>query len=121
VSLQPVTHRLDGVVKIGSFFGNPVVDKEVFDRLQAEYGDIPHRRMEKGRIKLSAAWMIEKAGLKDFHDEETGMATWHLQPLVFVNENAQNTAQLIKFRQKILDAIKDKFGVTLQQEPELLP
>jgi UDP-N-acetylenolpyruvoylglucosamine reductase len=40
---------------------------------------------------------------------------------VFVNEKAQHTADLLAFRQKVLDAVEAKFGVTLQQEPELLP
>ncbi len=105
----------------GSFFGNPIVERAKFDELLAEYGELPYRELDDGRVKLSAAWMIEQVGLKDYHDTETGMATWHLQPLVFVNETAQNTAQLIAFRQKILDAVQQRFGVTLQQEPELLP
>ena len=52
---------------------------------------------------------------------QAGMATWPAQPLVLVNEHAQSTAQLLRFRQKILDAIQQKFNITLQQEPELLP
>ena len=105
----------------GSFFGNPIVEHKIFEKLKAEYGELPHRHLDDGRVKLSAAWMIEKVGLKDFHDDETGMATWHLQPLVFVNEKAQTTAGLIKFRQKVLDAVEEKFDVLLKQEPELLP
>ena len=49
------------------------------------------------------------------------MATWSTQPLVFVNEHAARTADLLRFKQKILDTIQNKFGVTLLQEPELLP
>lgn len=105
----------------GSFFGNPVITEDFFTQLVGKYGEIPHRYTEDGQVKLSAAWLIEKVGLKGFSDPETGMATWPLQPLVFVNEKAQTTAQLIQFRQKIMDAVKNKFGVTLVQEPELLP
>jgi UDP-N-acetylmuramate dehydrogenase len=72
-------------------------------------------------MKLSAAWLIEQVGFKGVHDEETGMATWPNQPLVFVNEAAKSTADLIAFRQKILDAVQQRFGITLVQEPELLP
>jgi UDP-N-acetylmuramate dehydrogenase len=49
------------------------------------------------------------------------MGTWPAQCLVLVNEKASSTAQLLQFRQKIIDAIQQKFGVTLEQEPELLP
>lgn len=108
------------VANNGSFFANPVVDRGTFTQLQADFGEFPHWEFETG-FKLSAAWLIEQAGFKDVHDTETGMATWPAQPLVFVNESAKSTADLLAFRQKILDAIQAKFGLTLQQEPELLP
>jgi UDP-N-acetylmuramate dehydrogenase len=72
-------------------------------------------------VKVPAAWLIEQAGFKDYHDEETGMATWPTQPLVLVNERARSTADLLAFRQKILGAVEQKFGIALTQEPELLP
>ena len=66
-------------------------------------------------------WLLEKAGFKDYHDPETGMGTWPTQPLVLVNEEAATTAQLLMFRQKIIDTVAEKFGITLEQEPEILP
>jgi UDP-N-acetylmuramate dehydrogenase len=48
------------------------------------------------------------------------MATWPQQSLVLVNEHAKTTADLIAFRQKITTAVQEKFGVTLEQEPELV-
>jgi len=48
------------------------------------------------------------------------MATWPQQALVLVNENAKQTADLLKFKQKIVDGVKKMFDVTLEQEPELL-
>lgn len=105
----------------GSFFGNPIVDEATLIQLQAAYPDIPHWATADGRVKLSAAWLLETAGFKDFHDEQTGMGTWPKQPLVLVNERAQSTAQLLAFRKKLLDTIMAKFDITLEQEPELLP
>jgi len=109
------------VANNGSFFANPIVDDSVLVQLQADYPDIPHWQAENNQVKLSAAWLIEQAGFKDFHDSETGMATWPKQSLVFVNESAKSTADLLKFRQKILDTVQSKFGIALVQEPELLP
>ena len=108
------------VANNGSFFSNPVVDRGTYVQLQADFGEMPHWEVETG-IKLSAAWLIEQVGFKGAHDQETGMATWPPQPLVFVNEAAKSTADLLAFRQKVLDAIQTKFAITLQQEPELLP
>jgi UDP-N-acetylmuramate dehydrogenase len=109
------------VANNGSFFSNPVVDEGTMAQLLADYPEIPHWPASDGKVKLSAAWLIEQAGFKDFHDQETGMATWPKQPLVFVNESAQSTAALLAFRQKILDAVHSRFGITLSQEPEILP
>lgn len=109
------------VANNGSFFANPIVGEDVLVQLQADYPDIPNWPADNGQVKLSAAWLIEQAGFKDFHDTETGMATWPKQPLVFVNEHARSTADLLKFRQKVLDAVQAKFQVSLVQEPELLP
>lgn len=109
------------VANNGSFFQNPVVSHEQLVQLLADYPGLVHWPRDDGSAKVSAAWLVEQAGFKDFHDPETGMATWQKQPLVFVNEHAEKTAQLLAFRQKIMDAVQAKFQITLQQEPELLP
>jgi UDP-N-acetylmuramate dehydrogenase len=109
------------VANNGSFFANPIVDEGALAQIQADYGEVPHWPEEDGGVKLSAAWLVEQAGFKGVHDQETGMATWPAQPLVLVNERAPSTAHLLKFRQKILTAVQQKFNITLEQEPELLP
>jgi UDP-N-acetylmuramate dehydrogenase len=109
------------VANNGSFFANPFISEGELTQLQADFGDVPHWPTDDGRIKMPAAWLIEKAGMKDFHDPETGMATWPTQPLVLVNEHATSSKQVLAFKQKILDAVQQKFHITLEQEPELLP
>lgn len=104
----------------GSFFANPVVDEDRFLDLSDKFPDIPNWVTDAG-IKLSAAWLIAQAGFKDYHDSATGMATWPKQPLVLVNEKAGSTADLLEFKRKIVEAVQAKFGITLEQEPELLP
>ena len=105
----------------GSFFANPIIDQDQLVGLMGQYESLPHWPLDDGGAKLSAAWLIEQAGFKDYHDEATGMATWPRQPLVFVNEHAKSTADLLTFKQKVVGAVQAKFGITLQQEPELLP
>lgn len=109
------------VANNGSFFANPIIDEGLFIQLQADYPTIPHWPTPDGRVKIPAAWLLEQAGFKDMHDAETGMGTWPAQPLVLVNESAQSTAQLVAFRQKIISTVHQKFDITLEQEPELLP
>ncbi len=105
----------------GSFFANPVIDKDAFKKLHSQYPEIVSWPTSDGRVKLSAAWLLETAGFKDYHDTQTGMATWPKHSLVFVNEYAKHTHELIAFRDKIMAAVKTKFDVDLEQEPELLP
>lgn len=109
------------VNNVGSFFANPIVNDDQYNYIAENYSSVPHWSVGTGSIKLSAAWLIEMVGLKDFHDQATGMSTWPRQPLVLVNEHAKSTADLLAFKQKVIDAVQQKFGIILQQEPELLP
>ncbi len=104
----------------GSFFANPIINEELFQKLSDTYEFLPHWPAGEEQVKLSAAWLIEQAGFKDYHDKATGMGTWPKQPLVLVNEHAKTTKDLLTFKKKIVDAVQAKFGITLQQEPELL-
>jgi len=118
------THKLPDPAKVannGSFFANPIIDNDLLVELQDQYPGLPRWPDTNGMFKIPAAWLIEQAGYKDFKDPETGMSTWPDQPLVLVNDHAQSTAQLLKFKQKIVDAVETKFHITLVQEPELLP
>ena len=108
------------VANNGSFFTNPIIDKKQFEQLQKKYPDIkgwPHGT----KVKVSAGWLLEEAGFKGVHDQQTGMGTWPAQALVLVNEHAKNTADLLTFKQKIQTKVHQVFGIVLEQEPELLP
>lgn len=110
------------VANNGSFFANPIISQSQLMQIQADTElSVAHWPTQEGLVKVSAAWLVEQAGLKDYHDPETGMATWAKQPLVLVNESARSTADLLAFKQKIVAAVQAKFGITLEQEPELLP
>lgn len=108
------------VANNGSFFANPIVSTSSYNALAKEYPDAPHWEVSKTEVKLSAAWLIEHAGFKNYRDTKTGMATWPSQPLVLVNEHARTTKDLLTFRNTIVSAVQKKFGVQLVQEPELI-
>lgn len=105
----------------GSFFKNPMVNEAQFEFIASNFNPVPHWSVGKGSIKLSAAWLIDQAGFHDFTDETTGMATWPKQSMVLINKSAKSTADLLSFKKTIIDAVQAKFGITLDQEPELLP
>jgi UDP-N-acetylmuramate dehydrogenase len=109
------------VANNGSFFTNPFIGQLQFDELKNKYSEIKGWPTKDGRVKVAAGWLVEQAGFKGVHDDQTGMATWDKQALVLVNEHAKNTADLLAFKQKIIDKVQEMFGITLEQEPELLP
>ena len=108
------------VANCGSFFANPIVVNEQLEDILARHPSMPHWDIGDNTSKISAAWMLEQLGLKGYHEPNTGMATWDKHALVFVNEKAKDTASLIAFRDAIIKKAEEKFGITLEQEPELI-
>lgn len=108
------------VASCGSFFKNPLVSAEEFAKLQASHPELKAHQTDDGNLKLYGGQLIELAGLKDYHDPATGMATWKNQALVLVNEAAQTTNDVLVFKQKIIDVVEAKFDITLIQEPEFI-
>lgn len=108
------------VANCGSFFHNPIIPIDQLEELRDQYPSITYWPVDGDKAKISAAWLLEKLGLKGYHEPSTGMAIWDKQALVFVNENAPNTAALLAFRDAITAAVQKKFGIALQQEPELI-
>lgn len=118
------------VANCGSFFQNPVISRDELDNLLEAHPELaqadpkwpqkPYWVLDDNRVKLSAARLMELAGFNDTHDAETGIGQWPRQNLILVNEKATTTTQLLAFKQKIVDAVQQKFGITLEQEPELM-
>jgi UDP-N-acetylmuramate dehydrogenase len=104
----------------GSFFANPIVSGDDYERIKQRYPNVVAWEQDGG-YKLSAGWLLETAGFKDFHDPTTGMATSDKSALVLINEHAPSTNHLLRFKAQIVDKVQALFGVTLEQEPELIP
>ena len=98
----------------GSFFKNPVVPHEVYERLIKESPGMPsYAALAAGR-KLSAAWLIDQCGWKGVREGAVG--TWHLQPLVVVHYGSATGDQIASFAAKIVASVQARFGVTLEPE-----
>ncbi|MEK7603098.1 MAG: UDP-N-acetylmuramate dehydrogenase, partial [Patescibacteria group bacterium] len=112
------------VANNGSFFANPIVDKDFFLNLYSNHQQLatwPSKwfwEQPDGNYKIAVGALLESLNLKGVHDAETGMSTWHTQSMVLVNEKATKTAQLEAFKQKIIDLVHQTYGIILQQEPE---
>lgn len=106
------------IANTGSFFKNPIILAQQADELLSRYPDTPHWPTKDGRVKISAGWLINQAGLKNYRAH--GMKIYEKNALVFVNDSAESYDDLAAFRQEIVDKVHQKFGVILEQEPELL-
>jgi UDP-N-acetylmuramate dehydrogenase len=103
----------------GSFFGNPIVDAGTADRLLAAHPDLPHYPRPDGRVKLAAAWLIERAGWKGRDLGPVGM--YEKQALVLVNHGNATGAEVLALMRAVQDEVRGKFGVELIPEPVFLP
>ena len=100
----------------GSFFKNPVVSREEFERISPD-GSAPHYDLPDGTVKVPAAWMIDRCGLKG--TAEGGAAVYEKQPLVIVNQSGAATPQeVLALEQRIINTVRERFGVTLHPEVE---
>ncbi len=71
--------------------------------------------MPDGCVKLSAAWLIDKAGCKPF--SKGGAALWPSQPLVLVNRTTEATgADVLALQHEVQNRVKAVFGVMLHPE-----
>lgn len=102
----------------GSFFKNPLVPAELAQRLQHSHADLVAYPQADGQVKLAAGWLIEKAGWKGFRDGDAGVH--RLQALVLVNYGQASGQQLLALAQRIQADIAERFGVSLEIEPNVL-
>ncbi len=98
----------------GSFFKNPVIEIEQFDKLIAQFPDVVHYPAPAGKIKLAAGWLIEQCGFKGKTVGETG--TWKNQALVLVNHGHASGQEVYDFSEQIINSVHAKFGVLLSRE-----
>lgn len=97
----------------GSFFKNPVVAPEVYEKLKALYPTIPHFDAPNG-VKIPAAWLIDNAGLKGHRIG--GAMVYEKQPLVIVNPGRATAQDVVDLAQYVIDTVFDKYGVRLNPE-----
>lgn len=121
--LDPADHD---TWSVGSFFTNPVVAPEVYERLaRAVDGAVPHYPAPDG-VKLAAGWLVERAGFgRGYPAPDPGgpeapcrLSTKHA--LALTNRGGAAAADVIALARAVRDGVSDVFGVTLQPEPVLL-
>lgn len=98
----------------GSFFKNPVVDELTYLRIKAEHPDMPEAHRTDGGYKLSAGWLIDRAGWKGRTQGRAGV--WPKNALVLYNADGCTGDEVRALAATIQQDVKQKFGVTLDPE-----
>jgi UDP-N-acetylmuramate dehydrogenase len=102
----------------GSFFKNPVIDKDEFVAIRSYFPDIVNYPAADGQVKLAAGWLIEQCGWKGKVVGNTG--TWKNQALVLVNHGGATGEEVYSLSSQIIDSVYTKFGVTLEREVNII-
>ncbi|MGK5674848.1 UDP-N-acetylmuramate dehydrogenase [Micromonospora sp. URMC 106] len=109
---------------VGSFFTNPVLDHAAHELLReraAELGEPPSWPCPGDMVKVSAAWLIDKAGFGKGHPGPEGTAISSKHTLALTNRSGTaSTTALVELAREIRDGVHDRFGVTLHPEPVLV-
>ncbi|MFC6344289.1 UDP-N-acetylenolpyruvoylglucosamine reductase, partial [Nocardioides hankookensis] len=97
----------------GSFFTNPVVDADVVP------DGAPAWPQPDGRVKTSAAWLIEHAGFtKGYGSDRVALSGKHT--LALTNRGGATTDELLALAREVRDGVAERFGIVLVNEPVLV-
>ena len=102
----------------GSFFKNPTISLQQFTEVQNSYPQIPNYPNGE-MVKIPAGWLIEQCGWKG--KQIGNVASHELQALVIVNKTGNATGkEIYDFSTMIIESVKDKFGIGLEREVNIV-
>ena len=100
----------------GSFFTNPIVSKEIASALPE---NAPKWPMADGRVKTSAAWLIENSGIvKGRAHGGAQVSSKHV--LALTNSGSATAADICELAREVRASVEAKFGITLEPEVNLV-
>ena len=98
----------------GSFFVNPCICRAHYEGLKKRYPDMPHYPVREEVVKIPAAWLIERSGLKG--KTVGGASVYDKQPLVIVNQGNASGRDIADLAAEIRKTVKEKFFIDLRPE-----
>ena len=102
----------------GSFFKNPIVSLNQLEFIKKKYPNVVNYKINENEVKIAAGWMIERAGWKGKKFNNYGVH--EKQALVLVNYGLANGMEIFNLSEEIILDIKDKFGITLEREVNII-
>lgn len=103
----------------GSFFKNPVVSKQKYQTLLADFPAMPSFPTdEPGLVKIPAAWLLDELGCKG--QGRGGAAVHEQHALVLVNRNRASGEDIFMLAQDMSSKVLTRFGIALQPEVRII-
>ena len=102
----------------GSFFKNPIVSLNQLEFIKKKYPNVVSYKIKEDKFKIAAGWMIERAGWKGKKFNNYGVH--EKQGLVLVNYGLANGMEIFDLSEKIILDIKEKFGIILEREVNII-
>lgn len=106
------------IPNVGSFFKNPIVANDIANEIKKEFKDAKFFPVDNNFTKIPAGWLIENAGLKG--KSFGSVSVYDKNALVLVNNKNATSQDIVNTRNEIIKIVKDKFGIILEQEPEII-
>jgi UDP-N-acetylmuramate dehydrogenase len=106
------------IPNVGSFFKNPIISTDQLVKIQQTFPDVVFYPLDSVRVKLAAAWLIDRAGWRGVN---RGAAVHSEQALVITNPAKLSGEKVLELAGAIRDSVLQMFGVELEQEPRAYP
>lgn len=104
---------------LGSFFKNPIVREQLCHQLLAKESELVYFPAGDRRKKLSAAWLVDRAGLKGHCVGDACVSTQHA--LILINQGQASGDDFKQLISHVQAEVSRQFGIDLEPEPRLLP
>ena len=102
----------------GSFFKNPIIPKEQYEKAHALHPEMPHYVVSETEVKVPAGWLIEKAGFKGKRFGDAGIHK--NQALVLVNYGNATGQEILAVSRNIQTTVLKEFGIAIEAEVNVI-
>jgi UDP-N-acetylmuramate dehydrogenase len=102
----------------GSFFKNPVITAEQFEKAYQLHPQMPHYTVSDTQVKVPAGWLIEQCGFKGKRFGDAGVHA--KQALVIVNYGNATGQELLDLAKKVQDTVFENFGIRIEAEVNVI-
>lgn len=102
----------------GSFFKNPIITAEEFEKAHTLHPEMPHYPVSDTQVKVPAGWLIEQSGFKGKRFGDAGVHA--KQALVLVNYGNATGQELLDLSRKVQQTVFDNFGIRIEAEVNII-